>query len=310
MKSAGLLAGFLFLLGQLPAQTPSIVTSLGYSNPKPVPVAPGQVITLFVHTQTILTQPVVADGSSWPVSLSGFSVSLAQTFSRNPVPVPIFSVMPVQSCAAIVPATVCTGSTAITVQIPFELVPNGTGPRVPANFALLTISDGNALGEPIALNAVSDQIHILNSCDIPLNPQSGPCRPVFLHADGTLVSSASPATAGESITLKAYGLGYADSQVVTGVPSPSPAPNVPGLAIDFRFGTDAAVTPPGPNAVTLPAQLVPGSIGLYQLTFSAPALPAGTPACSAVTNNLTVVIGRSSSFDAASLCLAVAEPRP
>jgi uncharacterized protein (TIGR03437 family) len=304
MKSVGLLAGFFFLLGPLLGQAPSIVTSLGYSNPKPVRVAPGQVITLFAHTQTVLTQPIVTDNSTWPVTLGGFSVSLTQTFSHDPVPVPIFSVTPVESCAAVVPTTVCTGSTAITVQIPFELVPNGAvSSRVPANFALLTISDGNAPGQPIALDAVGDQIHILNSCDIPLNPQSGPCLPVFMHADGSIVSSASPATAGESITLQAYGLGYADSQVVTGVPSPSPAPNVPGLAIDFRFGTDAAVTRPGSNASTLPAQLVPGSIGLYRLTFPAPALPAGTPACSAVTNNLTVVIGRSSSFDAASLCL-------
>ena len=304
MKSAGLLAGFFFLLGPLPGQTPSIVTSLGYSNPKPVRVAPGQVITLFARTQTILAKPIVADNSTWPVTLGGFSVSLTQTFSPIPVSMPIFSVVPVESCAPVVPTTVCTGLTAITVQIPFELVPNGAvSSRVPVNSALLTISDGNAPGQPVALDAVGDQIHILNSCDIPLNPQSGPCLPVFLHAGGSIVSSASPATAGEPITLQAFGLGYADSQVVTGVPSPSPAPNVSGLAIDFRFGTDAAATRPGSNASTLPAQLVPGSIGLYQLTFPAPALPAGTPACSAVTNNLTVVIGRSSSFDAASLCL-------
>jgi uncharacterized protein (TIGR03437 family) len=304
MKLVGLLAGFFFSLGPLLSQTPSVVTSLGYSNPKPVRVAPGQVITLFARTQTILTQSVVADGSTWPVTLGGFSVSLTQTFSHDPVSVPIFSVVPVESCAVVVPTTVCTGLTAITVQIPFELVPNGpVSSRVPANFALLTISDGNAPGQPIALDAVGDQIHILNSCDIPLNPQSGPCLPVFLHADGSIVSSASPATVGEPITLQAYGLGYADTQVVTGVPSPSPAPNVSGLAIDFRFGTDAAVTHPGSSATTFPAQLVPGSIGLYRLTFPAPALPAGTPACSAVTNNLTVVIGRSSSFDGASLCL-------
>jgi uncharacterized protein (TIGR03437 family) len=302
MKSAGLLAGFFCLLSQLPGQTPSIVTSLGYSNPKPVPVAPGQVITLFARTQTTLAQPIVADASALPSSLGGFSVSLVQTYSHNPIAVPIFSVAPVESCAAVVP-TVCMNSTAITVQIPFELVPNAARSRQPANFATLTISDNNTPGEPIALSAVSDRIHILNSCDTPLSPPAGACSPVFLHADGSIVSSASPATAGESITLQAYGLGYADSQVVTGVPSPSPAPNVPGLAIDFQFGTDAAVTRPGPNATTLPAQLVPGSIGLYRLTFPAPALPAGTPACSAVTNNLTVLIGRAASFDGASLCL-------
>jgi hypothetical protein len=71
MKSAGLLAGLFFSLGPLLSQTPSVVTSLGYSNPKPVRVAPGQVITLFARTQTILTQPIVTDNSTWPVTLGG-----------------------------------------------------------------------------------------------------------------------------------------------------------------------------------------------------------------------------------------------
>jgi uncharacterized protein (TIGR03437 family) len=300
MKFAGLLVGSVFLLCPLFGQT--LVTSVGYSNPRPVPVAPGQVITLFAHTQTKLAQPIIATGSALPLNLGGFSVSLAQTFSSNSIAVPILSVAPVESCSAVVP-TVCTSSTAITIQIPFELVPNADRSRLPENFATLTISDSGTAGEPIALSAVSDRIHILNSCDTPLNPQSGPCSPVFLHADGTLVSSDKPATAGEQITLQAYGLGYADSQVATGVPSPSPSPNVSSIAVDFRFGTDAVVTRPGSNASTLSAQLVPGSIGLYQLTFAAPALPAGTPACSAITNNLTVLIGRGVSFDGASLCL-------
>ncbi len=290
MKSAGILRS-LFLLSPLFAQTPTVVTSVGYTNPRPVPVAPGQVITLFAHTQTKLAQPIIATGSPLPFTLGGFSVSLNQTFSSDPIAVPIFSVSPVES------------STAITVQIPFELVPNAVRSRLPENFAALTISDNGAAGEPIALSAVSDRIHILNSCDTPLNPQSGPCSPVFMHADGTLVSSDKPAAAGEQITLQAYGLGFADSQVATGVASPSPAPNVSSIALDFRFGTDAVVARPGPNASTLSAQLVPGSIGLYQLTFPAPALPAGTPDCSAVTNNLTVLIGRGVSFDGATLCL-------
>ena len=300
MKQTGLIAGFVFLLCPLFGQ--SVVTSAGYSNPRPIPVAPGQVITLFARTQTKLTAPIVAGSSTLPVNLGGFSVSLAQTFSRNPISVPIFSVAPVESCSAVVP-TVCTASTAITVQIPFELVPNAERSRLPENFATLTISDGATPGEPIALSAVSDRIHILNSCDTTLNPPSVPCSPVFLHGDGTLVSSDNPATAGESITLQAYGLGFADSQVVTGVPSPSPGPNVPSLMIDFRFGTNAVIARPSSNAATLSAQLVPGSVGLYHLTFPAPALPAGTPACSAITNNLTVLIARGASFDGAGLCL-------
>src|SRR4030088_645723 len=149
MKFAGILVGSVFLLCPLSGQT--LVTSVGYSNPRPVPVAPGQVITLFAHTQTKLAQPIIATGSALPLNLGGFSVSLAQTFSSNSIAVPILSVAPVESCSAVVP-TVCTSSTAITIQIPFELVPNAERSRLPANFAILTMSDGNAAGEPIALN--------------------------------------------------------------------------------------------------------------------------------------------------------------
>ena len=300
MKPAGL--SLFFLLGPLFGQAPSVVTSVGYSTPQAVAVAPGQIVTLFAHTKTKLAQPIVAGGDTLPATLGGFSVSRAATFSTVAIPMPILSVAPVETCAAVVPV-ICIGSTAITVQIPFELVPNVERSRLPENFATLTISDNGDSGEPIALHPVSDRIHILNSCDAALNPQSGPCRPVFLHADGSLVSWDNPAAAGESLTVQAYGLGYADSQVATGSPSPSPALSVSGVSMDYRYGADAVVTRPGAQAGTLSAQLVPGSVGLYQLTFVAPAMPDGAGECSATANNLTVVIGRGASYDGAALCV-------
>ena len=301
MKPAGL--GFLVaFLSSVFAQTPSIITSVGYSSPSPVAVAPGQVITLFARTKTTLTQPVVASSSTLPTTLGGFSVALTQTFSSDPIAVPIFSAAPVVACTEVAPS-VCTTSTAISIQIPFELGANVQGAHLPENFAALTVTDNGDIGEPIGLNPVSAQIHILNSCDTPLNPQSGPCNTIFQHADGSLVSAANPAAAGETITLQAYGLGLGDSRIPTGMPSPSPAVSVSGVAVDFRFGTDIAITTPGPNASTLAAQFVPGSVGLYQLAFTVPMAPAGTPGCSAITNNLTVVIGRGNSFDGASLCM-------
>jgi len=304
MKAAGL--GLLLFLSPLFGQTPSVVTSVGYSNPAPVAVAPGQVITLFAYTKTKLAQPIVATGSPLPATLGGFSVSLSQTFSTDAIPVPILSVAPAQTCSAVVPEA-CTAYTAITVEVPFELVPNVQRSRLPENSATLTISDNGDSGEPIALQPVSDRIHILDACDTPLNPQSGPCGPVFQHADGSLVSACKPAMAGETISLEAYGLGYADSRVLTGILSPSPAVSVSGVAIDFRFGADPAVTRPDTNASTLSAQLVPGSVGLYQLAFTVPTPPDGTADCSAVTTNLTVVIARGASFHGAGLCVATGQ---
>jgi uncharacterized protein (TIGR03437 family) len=279
-----------------------VVTSVGYSNPAPVAVAPGQVITLFAYTKTRLAQSIIATGATLPTTLGGFAVSLSQTFSTSAIPVPILSVTPAQTCSAVVPE-VCTAYTAISVEIPFELVPNVPRSRLPENSATLTISDNGAAGEPIALHPVSDRIHIVDSCDTPLNPQSVPCSPVFQHADGSLVSAETPAQPGETIVVQTYGLGYADSRIVTGAPSPSPAVSVSGLSIDFRFGTDPAVTRPDANATSVSAQLVPGLVGLYQLAFTVPPLPDGTAACSAVTNNLTVVIARGASFHGASLCV-------
>jgi uncharacterized protein (TIGR03437 family) len=289
MKVAGL--SLLLFLSPVFAQTPSVVTSMGYSNPAPVAVAPGQVITLFAYTKTKLEKSIAASGTTLPTTLGGFSVSLSQTFSKAAIPVPILSVTPVQTY------------TAISVEIPFELVPNAPRSRLPENSATLTISDNGDIGEPIALHPVSDRIHIVDSCDTPLNAQSGPCGPVFQHSDGSLVSAENPAVRGETITLQAYGLGYADSQVATGAFSPSPAVSVSDVSMDFRFGTDPAVTRPDANATTLAAQLVPGTVGLYQMAFTVPALPDGTAACSAVTNNLTVVIARGASFHGASLCV-------
>lgn len=300
MKAAGL--GLLLFFSPLFGQTPSVVTSVGYSNPAPVAVAPGQVITLFAYTKTRLDKAIVASGPTLPTTLGGFSVSLSQTFSTSAMAVPILSVTPSQTCSAVVPE-ICTAYTAISVEIPFELVPNAARSRLPENSATLTISDNGDRGEPMALHPVSDRIHIVDSCDTPLNPQTGPCGPVFQHDDGTPVTAEKPALAGETIALQAYGLGYADSRVPTGAASPSPAVSVSGVAIDFRFGTDPPVTRPDAEASTLSAQLVPGSVGLYQLAFTVPAVPEGTPACSAVTTNLTVVIARGASFHSAGLCV-------
>jgi hypothetical protein len=85
------------------------------------------------------TNPTIAPaGSTLPNTLGGFSVSLSETFSTLAIPVPILSVAPVETCSAVVPE-ICIGSTAITVEIPFELIPNVQRSRRPENFAALTV---------------------------------------------------------------------------------------------------------------------------------------------------------------------------
>src|SRR5262249_32606540 len=224
----------LFLVLPLFGQVPSVITSMGYSTPRPVAVAAGQVITLFVRTMTRLEAPIVVDGVSMPASLGGFSVSLSQTFSTVPIAVPILSVAPYQNCSAVVPE-VCALSTAITIQIPYELVPNGPRSRLPENFATLTVFDKGNSGEPIALNPVSDRIHIVNAWDARWKRKWGQGQPVFLHGDGSVVSTESPAAAGETINVQVYGMGNADDSVITGARAPTPAQAVSNIAVDFRF---------------------------------------------------------------------------
>ena len=299
MKTAS--AGLLFLLCPLFGQAPSTIASVGYAAPKPVVVAPGQVVILFTRTQTRLAQAIVATGATLPTTLGGFSVALSQTLSANPIAVPLLSVAPAQTCFTI--SVGCTEYTAITVQIPFELVPNVEGSRLPENLAAVTVTDNGTKGEAIALSPATDSIHILNSCDTPLNSQPAPCHPVFLHADDTMVTSKNPANPGEMISLRAYGLGYADSRVTSGEQSPSPAVTVSGVVMDLSFGRSTLLMPPSSDAASVAAQLVPGAIGLYQLTFQVPAIPDATPECTASQNNFVVAIGRGASFDSAGICV-------
>ncbi len=299
MKPAGV--GLLFVLHSLFAQTPNIL-NIGYSVPEPVRVAPGQVITLFARTQTPPATPLTASGATLPTTLGGFAVALTQTFSQDPIPVPLLAVAPAQTCSSINSQN-CTTYTAITIQVPFELVPNVEGSRLPENFAQLTISDNGTAGAPTALTPVTDSIHIINSCDTALTPKSGPCNAMFLHSDGSTVTTKRPANPGETITAQAYGLGSADSKVATGAQSPSPAVGVSGVMMALRYGANLAITSPDTDGTAVSAQLVPGTVGLYQLSFQIPPLPDGAPECGAATSNFTLVIGRGVSFDGAGLCV-------
>jgi hypothetical protein len=101
------------------AQTNTVVGA-GYSAPAPLTVAPGQVVTLFVHgIGASLTQPVRAPSGPLPTTLAGISVTLKQFSSETPVP--LLSVQPVSTCSSSLSQGSCGTLTAVTVQIPFEL---------------------------------------------------------------------------------------------------------------------------------------------------------------------------------------------
>jgi len=280
-------------------------TTAGYLAPAAINVAPGQIITLFVH---VPNKPAsgnrVTATPPLPNTLGGFSIVLRQTFSSDPIPVPIQTVSDAGTCSVVSPA-VCDNFSMVTVQIPFALIPNVPRTTLPANFARLEISYNSAAVSPLFLNPVPDAIHAATSCDAN-DIQPGICAPYVRHADGTLVDLTHPARSGEPLTIELVGMGAVSTSVTTGAATPNAAPAVDGVLVSFDPRVNASPSQPEPSLSAVPdsARLRPGAVGIYDVTFTAPPLPAGTPPCSTVVNsNLTVNIGRTSSWDGVPICV-------
>jgi uncharacterized protein (TIGR03437 family) len=268
------------------------VTGMGYSYP-PVTVAPGQLISVFVAGSVQGDIGVTVQGHS----------------------APLFEVRAPSSCSA---PTICSSVTAITIQIPYELNP-GCGLLCNAVvLAQLIVTVNGIAGTPIDLTPLPDQVHILTACDtvIPggsgIAPDNGlPCAPLVTHADGSLVTAASPAQGGEELVAYAVGLGVTNPAVSTGEAATAATPTVETFYLDFNFRPNALATQPlqlAPlpiSAFPLYSGLVPGYAGLYQINFVVLQPPAGLAACSGtVQSNLTVSVGGETSFDGAGICVA------
>ena len=334
MYHAGSLA---FFLSPLLLTAQNVITSAGYSSPAPVSAAPGQVITLFVDgVGKSLTQPVRSpDGAS--KTLAGISVTLRQF---NEQVVPIIEVRPLSTCpAGVLPESKpsCATLAAITVQIPYELVPLCPLCLRPLVFPppWLYVTENGQTGAAFEINPLADQIHILTSCDTmlsrfpdppPQNTTGLPCAPMVTHADGTLVSADEPAQTGEQLTAWAVGLGYTDPPAVTGQISLQARLVTARLDIDYSFRANALPVKPQPtadmlifpNPFAVYAALAQGFVGLYQINFTPPAVPLGVPPCAPlgtivqganeVQSNLTVSFGGGFSFDGAGICVAAPKP--
>jgi uncharacterized protein (TIGR03437 family) len=310
---------FFPLIAQTNAQT-NMVVGAGYTAPAPLNAAPGQVITLFVDgVGKSLTQAVRTPDGSWPTSLAGISVTLLQ---GTKIPVPILEVRPIPTCGGPFPV-LCGAITAVTVQIPYELIslcplclrPVGPSPE-------LLVTENGQDGVAIGITPLADQVHVLTSCDILLQPDSPsvnltglPCPPMVIHGDGQLVSAANPAKPGEELAAYAVGLGPTDPPATAGQPAAAPVPTAQTFLIDYSFRANALPTKPAEgSAVPLFTGLTPTYPGLYQINFVVPPAPEGTKPCAElipfgatnfIQSNLTVSFGGAYSFDGAGICVAV-----
>jgi uncharacterized protein (TIGR03437 family) len=298
----------------------------GYTAPAPVSVAPGQIATFYVPgTQLAL----VETPPGTPVT-----VTLQQTGAN--VAAPIQSVRVISQCpdvTAVLVAT-CGSLTAITVQIPYELVPFCPLCAYPVSATppLLTITQNGPALTSIELNPLVDEVHVLTACDVALGPPTPqqpnltglPCAPLVTHTNGTLVSAASPASAGEALTAWVFGLGQTNPPAATGKPATMGA-TVETFNLNFDYAINALPTKPytgDPDNIPIHplfSGLAPGYVGLYQVNFTVPAGPAnGIAQCSqlgsvalnpnAPQSNLTVSIGGQNSFDGAGICVATLFP--
>jgi len=306
-----------------PCHGQAVVIGAGYAAPSATDAAPGQLITVFARVPgKTPADPVVAK-APLPATLAGFTALLRQTFPSDPQPVPILSAVDSQSCSIVTPL-VCDTVSLITVQVPFELTANA--PRtampqttVPQNFARLEIGYNGNPADSLVLNPVLDRIHVLNSCDAAAgSTQPAACLPLVAHPDGSLVSRDNPAQAGGVLTVSAVGLGSVPVgpvliPVATGTATPQQAPPVDGVLVGFdtRVNASPGMLLPSSAAPANSAQLQAGSVGIYQIAFTVPALAAGTPACdSTVLSNLTVNFGRTASYDGVGICVTPAAPAP
>jgi uncharacterized protein (TIGR03437 family) len=305
--------GFSMCLAQSLPPTP-ILVGAGFSNPFPLTVAPGQLLTLFV-------QPPAAYNTTEPMPNIG-----AVFWNGSDEAMPVLQVQQANT-GCVVPSSsgVCPNLLALTVQIPFDApISPATGSEIvvrPSGIAVFVSGEKSAY---FGAQALADQVHILTACDVlllasPLPPNTVglPCAPMIAHADGSQVSINSPAVSGEELVAYATGLGQTNPPLTTGQPASGGSPTVATFNLDFNFRPNALATRPLPSAsVPLFAGATQGYVGLYQINFIVPPTPAGLQPCvdfaahpttaaagNAVLSNLTVSVGSMFSFDGAGICV-------
>ena len=152
----------------------SALTSFGYHlPPSAVTAAPGQILMISVsgsRTRLSAPQTAIVDGAGhFPTQLAGFTISLLQ--SQQPKQVEAHPIGIQQSACT---DSLCEPITSITLQVPMEL-------QAPSNTASLLVRDTGGTLIVIPLNAVTDRVHVLNSCDQTL--WSKVCLPISRTQD-------------------------------------------------------------------------------------------------------------------------------
>ncbi len=291
------------------------IEKVGYQFPAPVNVAPGQLVTVFVHGIETYPMKRAPAGSDLPTSLEGISSDLIQISTSSQLlrwQLPILETRWFLVCLTITPVFCNTPTAAVTLQIPFDLQVNlDSCPTCTAGTADLSVSRDGGNSVPFDVTIVPDRVRIVRVFDsvLPIGPRESvawcspldrlmntapynmtdlPCPAIVKHADGSLVMATNPARAGEELVAYAVGLGRTSPASETGKVVTSSAPTVTTFALDFNYRRNALATRPPPldGDVNVPVPIysgtLEGEVGLYQVKFRVPPVPPGTPPCAAL----------------------------
>ena len=191
-------------------------------------LAPGSIVSIF--GVGLASSTAAAAAGPLPTELGGANIEV------DGIPMPLFF----------------SSAGQVNAQIPFEVAPNST--------VLGTVTVDGIRSQPFEVRVS------------PFNPalfsvsQDGRGPGAILHADGALVTAASPAQPGETVALFATGLGPVNNPVGTGRPaSANPLSTTT---------TTPMVTMGGREAATDFSGLAPGFVGVYQVNI---VVPSGLP---------------------------------
>lgn len=217
------------------------VVNAGSYAPITAPVAPGELITLF-GTGLAPATLVSTGGLPFPTSLGGVQVLV------NNTPAPIYYV----------------SSSQLSVIVPYGLASNTTG------LAQIQVNSNGTFSNTVTLYATDALPGIFTQ------NQNGIGSAAALHADGSLVTSKSPAQAGEYVSIYLTGLGTVSPTVTDGSLGPG---NPLSYADQYLNGYTQQIFQVNFNDYTnflfatgnvTYAGLAPGLAGLYQLNVQIP----------------------------------------
>ena len=198
-------------------------------------IAPGGIVTIFgTGLGAAAGQVIVPPSAAWPAQLSGIGVTM------DGVNVPVYRVLNLN------------GQEQLSIQAPFSIA-GKTSTSV-----VVTTPQGSSAAVSVPVLAAQPGIFILDSANAGA-----------VHADGSIVTSASPAVAGETLVIYLTGLGTVNNAPAAGQPA--------SLSVLSRTTVAPQVIIGGLSASVAFSGLAPGYIGLYQVNTVVPnAVPAGS----------------------------------